>query len=65
MGLTDGDQLRTEQPSLYRLVKKWKRQKHHIDTINDIGGNACTTTGEKHQLFVEHLQRKLANIQVN
>jgi hypothetical protein len=66
MGLTKGDKLRTEQPSLYHLVRKWKSQKqHHIDTINDIGGNACTTTGEKLQVFVEHLQRKLANIQVD
>jgi hypothetical protein len=62
LGTTEGEQQEKEQPKLFHLIRKWKRQKqHHVETVRDEQGNLCTSTA----VFMEHLRQKLAEIAID
>jgi hypothetical protein len=61
LGTTEGEQQDKEQPMLFNLIRKWKRQKqHHVETVRDEQGNLCTSTAEKLRVFWNIYGKKLA-----
>jgi hypothetical protein len=48
-----------EQPTLFHMLKKWKRdQTRHIGLVRHDEGNECTSARDTLRTFTEHLRRK-------
>jgi hypothetical protein len=55
-----------ERPTLYHLIRRWKRQKqHHIASVRDSQGFVCTSTTAKLRVFAEHLHLKCTRLDVD
>jgi hypothetical protein len=66
LGAAEQDHCGNEHPTLFHLIKTWKKQLScHIGTISNGEGNMCSTPAEKLQAFVTHLRHKLTTVNVN
>jgi hypothetical protein len=64
LGATEGEQQQKEQPTLFHLIRKWKRQKqHHVETVRDEKGTYVRqlqrNSGFLWNIYGKNLQRYL------